>query len=62
MATDTPTGKRRDRTEGGKREIVGFSLPPALAEEVRAEAKRRDKRLKDIFTEAWDLYRAKHRS
>jgi hypothetical protein len=38
------------------RQIVGFSLPPALAAEVKMEAARRHISLKDLFAEMWALY------
>jgi hypothetical protein len=38
------------------RQIVGFSLPPELASKVKAEAGRRNIRLKDLFIELWELY------
>ncbi len=41
------------------RQIVGFSLPPDLAVEVKTEAARRNISLRDLFTELWTLYQAK---
>jgi hypothetical protein len=38
------------------RKIVGFSLPPALASEVKAEAGRRSISLRRLFEELWALY------
>ena len=39
------------------RTIVGFSLPPRLAQEVKAEAAGRDLSLKDLFLEIWEHYK-----
>jgi hypothetical protein len=39
-----------------QRRIVGFSLPPELASKVKAEAGRRQIRLKVLFEEMWALY------
>ena len=41
------------------RQIVGLSLPPDLAREVKQEAARRGLRLKDLFLEIWQLYKTK---
>jgi hypothetical protein len=38
------------------RQIVGFSLPPDLAAEVKAEAGRRKVALRTLFIELWSLY------
>jgi hypothetical protein len=38
------------------RQIVGFSLTPALASKVKAEAGRRNISLKTLFAELWELY------
>jgi hypothetical protein len=48
LAADTPKTKSR--------RIVGFSLPPELASKVKAEAGRRQIRLKVLFEEMWTLY------
>lgn len=45
----------KPRADG--RQIVGFSLPPALATEVKIEAARRNLSLKDLFGEMWALYK-----
>ena len=39
-----------------QRRIVGFSLSPELASKVKAEAGRRQIRLKALFEEMWALY------
>jgi len=41
------------------RQIVGFSLPPELAVEVKTEAARRNISLRALFGELWALYKAK---
>lgn len=41
------------------RQIVGFSLSPQLAAEVKTEAKNRNMRLHLLFEEMWDLYKEK---
>jgi hypothetical protein len=38
------------------RKIIGISLSPALASKVKAEAGRRQIRLKPLFEEMWELY------
>jgi hypothetical protein len=38
------------------RSIIGFSLSPALASKVKAEAGRRQIKLKKLFEEMWALY------
>lgn len=39
------------------RQIIGFSLPPNLAAEVKVEAARRNITLRKLFTELWTLYK-----
>lgn len=39
------------------RQIVGFSLPPDLAAEVKVEAARRNISLRKLFTELWTIYK-----
>ena len=41
------------------RQIVGFSLPPELAVEVKTEAARRNISLRALFGELWALYKTK---
>jgi len=41
------------------RKIVGFSLPPELAVEVKTEAARRSIPLRTLFAELWALYKTK---
>ena len=40
-----------------RRQIVGFSLPPGLAAEVKIEAARRNISLKELFSELWEIYK-----
>jgi hypothetical protein len=42
------------------RQIVGFSLPPETAREVKAEAGRRGLSLRKLFDELWQLYQEKN--
>ena len=49
---DSPATPRAD-----SRQIVGFSLPPALAAEVKMEAARRNVSLRNLFAEMWALYK-----
>lgn len=39
------------------RQIVGFSMSPELAAEVKAEAAKRNVSLKKLFEELWDGYK-----
>lgn len=43
------------------RQIVGFSLAPERAREVKAEAARRGINLRQLFEELWELYKAQPR-
>lgn len=48
------------RKRGGEpRRIIGLSLPPALAADVKMEAKRRGLTVRKLFMEVWAIYRAK---
>lgn len=49
----SPSKHRKDR------QIVGFSLSPALAREVKQEAARRGLTLRNLFEELWKLYKAR---
>lgn len=42
------------------RQIIGFSLPPELAVEVKMEAARREISLRKLFVELWALYSKKN--
>jgi hypothetical protein len=44
------------------RQIVGFSLPPTVAAEVKMEAARRNVSLKTLFAEMWTLYKKNTKS
>jgi hypothetical protein len=44
-----------------RRQIVGFSLPPERAREVKQEAARRGLMLRQLFEELWELYKAQPR-
>ena len=57
MATNTKT-TRTPRV----RRIVGFSLAPSLAGEVKAEAGRRGISLRKLFEELWALYKQQPRA
>ncbi len=49
--------KTRDESiRKGTRQIVGFSLPPAIAREAKAEAARRGLSLRGLFEEMWSRY------
>ena len=47
------------RQDPKTRQIVGFSLPPALASEVKIEAAKRNLSLRKLFGEMWTLYKMK---
>lgn len=49
MSTQKPTERNR--------QILGFSLPPELAREVKAEAAQRGLSLRRLFQELWQDYR-----
>ena len=51
--TDPKSGHRGPQP----RKIIGFSLPPALAAEVKVEAARRNISLRKLFSEMWSLYK-----
>ena len=54
-------GKKIDkpRQQPKTRQIVGFSLPPSLATEVKIEAAKRNLSLRKLFDEMWALYKTK---
>jgi hypothetical protein len=41
------------------RKILGLSLPPEVAEAVKAEAAKRDIAVRDLFLELWTNYQRK---
>jgi hypothetical protein len=51
---------RPSKIRADSRQIVGFSLSPAVAAEVKIEAARRNVSLKDLFGEMWALYKKQH--
>lgn len=53
--------KKSDSTvrEKRPRQIIGFSLPPDLAGEVKMEAARRNLSLRKLFVEMWAHYKTK---
>lgn len=55
MNTKTTPAKSKARA----RQIIGFSLPPDLAVEVKTEAAKRNVSLRDLFAEMWALYKKK---
>jgi len=46
-----------DDTRPAPRRIIGFSLAPALAIEVKAEAAKRGLSLRKLFEEMWEIYK-----
>jgi hypothetical protein len=53
MAPEVKDKRARSTT----RQIIGFSLPPDVAADVKAEATRRRIPLKQLFGEMWTLYK-----
>lgn len=51
--------EQQSKTE---RQIVGFSLAPELAREVKTEAALRGLSLRKLFEEMWQLYLAEKKS
>lgn len=49
------------RTKTRLRQIVGFSLSPDLAIEVKTEAARRNITLRKLFDEMWAHYKSKNK-
>ncbi|SHI08439.1 hypothetical protein [Marivita hallyeonensis] len=43
------------------RKIVGFSMAPKMAVEVKAEAARRELSLRKLFEEMWEMYQEKNK-
>lgn len=43
------------------RQIIGFSMAPALAVRVKKEAARRGISLRKLFEEMWEIYKAKYK-
>lgn len=55
MSKKTEPSRRDPKT----RHIVGFSLPPDLAAEVKVEAAKRSLSLRKLFSEMWALNKTK---
>ena len=43
-------------TKSGIRQIIGFSMSPAMAREVKQEAAKRGMTLRKLFEEMWSAY------
>lgn len=50
--------EQKSKNKRPLRQIVGFSLAPDLAREVKAEAAQRGMSLRKLFEEVWQLYLA----
>lgn len=60
----TRYGSMKDDSKNARsqsRQIIGISMSPALAREVKQEAARRGLSLRRMFEELWALYRAQSR-
>lgn len=55
------TENQRQHASHATRQIVGFSLTPEFAAEVKAEAARRNISLQELLKELWALYKAKQK-
>lgn len=53
--------KRVRHQEPVPRKILGVSLPPDVAEEVKAEAAKRDITVRELFLELWAKHRGRAR-
>ena len=53
------SNKDPQRDERKPRQIIGISLPPDTAAEVKVEAARRNISLRTLCSEMWDLYKKK---
>lgn len=51
------SSESRRTTHQRPRQIVGFSLDPEIAREVKAHAGRRGLSLKKLFEEMWETYK-----
>lgn len=45
-----------------ERKIIGISLSPTLAAQVKAEAAKRGLSLRKLFEEMWELYKQSRKS
>lgn len=52
---------KRETDRQQPRQIIGFSLSPELAAEVKAEADQRGVSLRKLFEELWQLYQRRPR-
>jgi hypothetical protein len=50
------TSLRRDH-QSARRQIIGFSLDPAMARDVKAHAAKKGISLKRLFEEMWQAYK-----
>lgn len=51
----------KQQASHANRQIVGFSLTPEFAAEVKGEAARRNISLQELLRELWGLYKAKQK-
>lgn len=53
--------KRSPRSRDGQRDrqILGISLPPEVAQEVKTEAARRNITMRALFIEMWEGFKSK---
>lgn len=51
-----------DTTRKATRQIVGISMAPALAVEIKQEAAKRDITLRKLFEEMWQIYKKSQNS
>lgn len=62
MSTNVGMSTQRTKLKNvTPRQIVGLSLPPELAREVKAEAARRGLSLRALFEELWTKYKKDQR-
>lgn len=54
--------RRHPKDPTSRRQIVGFSLPPETAAELKAEAGRRSISLRKLLEEMWALYKKQGRA
>jgi hypothetical protein len=53
--------EEKPKTNRSDRRILGFSLSPELAREVKAEAERRGISLRTLFEELWAMHKQNSR-
>ena len=49
-------------TNKAPRKIIGISMSPSMAVEVKAEAAKRELSLRKLFEEMWALYKENNKS